>query len=123
MTAQDSQLEELPPCPFCGSNDVRISGSGGGAAAYFCWSCEADGPPADDATLAAAAWSRRIAAFQASPPNAESLETVRFWANAYTSNESDEYLQGRSIVAKLLNDYVSLLESLIPVAASDSKTK
>lgn len=53
-------MSELKPCPFCGSNNVDLSGYLNGR--YYdvaCMACEAKGPVAQLADGAAEAWNRR----------------------------------------------------------------
>lgn len=55
--------EELKPCPFCGSKDLKISvynNKGGTVYQVYCYRCGANGPDyGDNKQWAINAWNKR----------------------------------------------------------------
>ena len=51
--------EELKPCPFCGSSQVKANLMGHGWTEVYCGACEAEGPPRENEKDANAAWNKR----------------------------------------------------------------
>lgn len=86
MSASD--LPELLPCPFCGEHFVEEAESdvptihGGNMRAVYCNGCFAEGPTADTAAEAIAAWNTRAGDKRAR----ESVEALQRLAKSFPTD-------------------------------------
>lgn len=53
--------KEMKPCPFCNTEQTRILDSENIRFFGYCFTCGAEGPPADDKDTAILLWNKRSA--------------------------------------------------------------
>lgn len=67
---------ELIPCPFCGSEKIRMLSQMGRFSAW-CIKCDAEGPTDREQSNAVALWNRRATNFPLPVINPDMLEVVK----------------------------------------------